>query len=91
MAQRIPLSGWFGDPDRDFAPSMVFLASGGARFLTGQAVCHPWSAIQFRDPRGRFKRREASRPPILFQWARECLIEVDDGQNLAECGSGSEC
>jgi 2-hydroxycyclohexanecarboxyl-CoA dehydrogenase len=35
-AQRIPLGGWFGDPDRDFAPVMVFLASDSARFLTGQ-------------------------------------------------------
>ena len=34
-AQRIPLGGWFGDPDRDFAPVMVFLASDSARFLTG--------------------------------------------------------
>jgi 2-hydroxycyclohexanecarboxyl-CoA dehydrogenase len=36
MTQRIPLSGWFGDPDRDFAPVMIFLASDGARYLTGQ-------------------------------------------------------
>lgn len=34
--QAIPLTGWFGDPDRDLAPVLVFLASEGARFLTGQ-------------------------------------------------------
>ncbi|MGF9664202.1 SDR family oxidoreductase [Arthrobacter crystallopoietes] len=32
-----PLGG-LGDPDRDFAPVMVFLASEGARFITGQII-----------------------------------------------------
>ncbi|MDD9961277.1 MAG: SDR family oxidoreductase [Gammaproteobacteria bacterium] len=36
MKQRIPLGGWFGDPDREFAPAMVVLASDAAHFLTGQ-------------------------------------------------------
>jgi 3-oxoacyl-[acyl-carrier protein] reductase len=28
----------YGDPDRDLAPVMVFLASDGARFITGQLI-----------------------------------------------------
>jgi NAD(P)-dependent dehydrogenase (short-subunit alcohol dehydrogenase family) len=32
-----PLGG-LGDPDRDFAPVMIFLASEGARFITGQII-----------------------------------------------------
>lgn len=32
----IPLGGWFGDPDRDLAPFLVFLMGEGARFMTGQ-------------------------------------------------------
>lgn len=40
MAMRhvIPLGGRLGDPDRDMAPVMVFLASDASRFITGQAV-----------------------------------------------------
>jgi NAD(P)-dependent dehydrogenase (short-subunit alcohol dehydrogenase family) len=38
MAHVIPLGGKLGDPDRDLAPVMVFLAGEGARFMTGQAV-----------------------------------------------------
>jgi NAD(P)-dependent dehydrogenase (short-subunit alcohol dehydrogenase family) len=38
MAQRIPLGGRSGDPDRDMAPVLVFLMSDGARFITGQIV-----------------------------------------------------
>ncbi|MFJ4840628.1 SDR family NAD(P)-dependent oxidoreductase [Streptomyces sp. NPDC088746] len=34
----IPLGGRLGDPERDFAPVMVFLASDGARFITGQII-----------------------------------------------------
>src|SRR5919198_2797099 len=34
----IPLGGRLGDPDRDIAPVMVFLAGDGARFITGQAI-----------------------------------------------------
>jgi len=33
-----PLGGRLGDPDRDFAPVMLFLASDGSRFMTGQVV-----------------------------------------------------
>lgn len=36
LASAIPLGGRFGDPDRDFAPVVVFLAGEGARFMTGQ-------------------------------------------------------
>lgn len=32
----IPLGGKFGNPDTDLAPVMVFLASEGSRFITGQ-------------------------------------------------------
>ena len=38
QAQRIPLRGRLGDPELDFAPVMVFLASDGARFITGQIL-----------------------------------------------------
>lgn len=38
MAVRIPIGGRLGDPDRDLAPVMVFLASEGARFITGQII-----------------------------------------------------
>ncbi|KAA9164518.1 SDR family oxidoreductase [Amycolatopsis acidicola] len=35
---RVPLGGWLGDPERDFAPVMVFLAGDGARFINGQII-----------------------------------------------------
>jgi len=38
MQHVIPLGGRLGDPDRDIAPVMVFLASDAARFITGQAI-----------------------------------------------------
>jgi NAD(P)-dependent dehydrogenase (short-subunit alcohol dehydrogenase family) len=38
MRAAIPLGGQLGDPDRDLAPVMVFLAGDGARFITGQAI-----------------------------------------------------
>ena len=38
MQHLIPLGGRLGDPDRDAAPVLVFLASDAARFLTGQAI-----------------------------------------------------
>jgi NAD(P)-dependent dehydrogenase (short-subunit alcohol dehydrogenase family) len=38
MQHVIPLGGRLGDPDRDLAPVMVFLASDAARFITGQAI-----------------------------------------------------
>jgi len=36
IAERIPLGGRLGDPDRDFAPVMRFLVGEGSAFLTGQ-------------------------------------------------------
>jgi NAD(P)-dependent dehydrogenase (short-subunit alcohol dehydrogenase family) len=36
MKQRVPLKGKLGDIDEDFVPVMAFLASAGARFMTGQ-------------------------------------------------------
>ncbi|TFD45979.1 SDR family oxidoreductase [Cryobacterium frigoriphilum] len=37
-AAQIPLGGRFGDPDRDLAPVLVFLASDDSRFITGQLL-----------------------------------------------------
>ena len=37
-AEQIPLGGKFGDPDKDLAPVMVFLASEASRFITGQLI-----------------------------------------------------
>jgi NAD(P)-dependent dehydrogenase (short-subunit alcohol dehydrogenase family) len=34
----MPLRGELGDPDTDLGPVMVFLASTGARFMTGQLI-----------------------------------------------------
>jgi NAD(P)-dependent dehydrogenase (short-subunit alcohol dehydrogenase family) len=36
MKQRVPLKGRLGDIEEDFVPVMAFLASEGARFMTGQ-------------------------------------------------------
>jgi NAD(P)-dependent dehydrogenase (short-subunit alcohol dehydrogenase family) len=38
LARLIPLGGKLGDPERDLGPVMVFLASDGARFITGQLI-----------------------------------------------------
>jgi NAD(P)-dependent dehydrogenase (short-subunit alcohol dehydrogenase family) len=38
MQHVVPLGGRLGDPDRDMAPVLVFLAGDGARFVTGQAI-----------------------------------------------------
>jgi NAD(P)-dependent dehydrogenase (short-subunit alcohol dehydrogenase family) len=38
LASIIPLGGKLGDADRDLAPVMVFLATDGARFITGQTL-----------------------------------------------------
>ncbi|MCU1376231.1 MAG: 3-oxoacyl-[acyl-carrier-protein] reductase [Actinomycetia bacterium] len=38
MAKRIKLGGCMGDPDEDLAPLLVFLASDGSRFITGQLL-----------------------------------------------------
>ncbi|WAH96309.1 SDR family NAD(P)-dependent oxidoreductase [Arthrobacter sp. MMS18-M83] len=35
---KTPLGGELGDPDRDLAPVMVFLAGDGSRFITGQTI-----------------------------------------------------
>jgi 2-hydroxycyclohexanecarboxyl-CoA dehydrogenase len=35
---KVPLGGWLGDADRDFAPVMVFLAGDGSRFINGQII-----------------------------------------------------
>lgn len=37
-AEQIPLGGRFGDPDRDLAPVLLFLASDASRFITGQLL-----------------------------------------------------
>ncbi len=37
MQHVVPLGGRLGDPDRDMAPVLVFLASDAPRFITGQA------------------------------------------------------
>jgi len=37
-AEQIPLGGKFGDTDTDLAPVLVFLASDGSRFITGQLL-----------------------------------------------------
>ncbi|EQB06176.1 SDR family NAD(P)-dependent oxidoreductase [Sphingobium baderi] len=37
-AEQIPLGGKFGNADTDLAPVLVFLASEGARFITGQLI-----------------------------------------------------
>jgi NAD(P)-dependent dehydrogenase (short-subunit alcohol dehydrogenase family) len=38
MQRMIPLGGKLGDPERDIAPVLVFLASEDAHFMTGQLV-----------------------------------------------------
>jgi len=38
LVQSTPIDGRLGDPDRDLAPFMVFMASEGARFITGQTL-----------------------------------------------------
>jgi len=38
MQMNIPLGGRLGDADRDIAPVMIFLASDGPRFMTGQCL-----------------------------------------------------
>jgi len=48
MASAIPLGGAFGDPDRDFAPFVVFYAGDGARFVTGQTLSVDGGAFMVR-------------------------------------------
>jgi NAD(P)-dependent dehydrogenase (short-subunit alcohol dehydrogenase family) len=38
MRRMIPIGGKLGDPERDIAPVMVFLASSAAHFITGQLI-----------------------------------------------------
>lgn len=38
MKQIVPLGGQLGDPDKDLAPVMVFLASDDSRFINGQII-----------------------------------------------------
>lgn len=38
MKHTIPLGGQLGDPDKDLAPVMVFLASDDTRFMNGQII-----------------------------------------------------
>jgi 3-oxoacyl-[acyl-carrier protein] reductase len=38
LASRMLLGDTLGDPDQDFAPAMVFLASDESRFITGQTI-----------------------------------------------------
>jgi 3-oxoacyl-[acyl-carrier protein] reductase len=37
VTNRVPL-GWLGDPEADIGPAVVFLASEGARYVTGQTL-----------------------------------------------------
>lgn len=48
VARAIPLGGAFGDPDRDFAPFIVFYAGDGARFVTGQTLSVDGGAFMVR-------------------------------------------
>lgn len=38
LAQRIPITGKFGEPLRDCVPLLAFLASEGSGFITGQLI-----------------------------------------------------
>lgn len=38
MKQMVPLGGQLGDPDKDLAPVIVFLASDDSRFINGQII-----------------------------------------------------
>ncbi|MDB6052126.1 MAG: putative oxidoreductase [Pseudomonas sp.] len=44
----IPLGGKLGNADQDLAPVMVFLASDGARFITGQTLCVDGGTVPVR-------------------------------------------
>lgn len=48
MRKAIPLGGRLGDVDADFVPVVAFLASEGARFITGQILPVDGGAIMMR-------------------------------------------
>jgi NAD(P)-dependent dehydrogenase (short-subunit alcohol dehydrogenase family) len=48
LARTTPIDGKQGDPTRDLAPFMVFMASEGARFITGQTLVVDGGRTQVR-------------------------------------------
>ncbi|WP_406384831.1 SDR family oxidoreductase [Streptomyces sp. NBC_01618] len=46
-AAKVPL-GRFGDPQKDVAPVVAFLASDDARYITGQTLMADGGAIKLR-------------------------------------------
>ena len=47
-AAEIPIGGRMGDPDRDMAPVLVFLAGEGSRFISGQTIAVDGGALPVR-------------------------------------------
>lgn len=48
LALSMPIGGRLGDPDRDFAPVMIFLVGEGSRFMTGQTIAIDGGALMVR-------------------------------------------
>jgi NAD(P)-dependent dehydrogenase (short-subunit alcohol dehydrogenase family) len=46
--RNIPLGGRLGDVQRDFVPVLAFMASTGARFITGQVLPVDGGALMMR-------------------------------------------